>query len=256
MGGIARVDVFFERDVESLPRYDVRSHYHEGIVQLKQGAEPFYLYHTKKSAQFQEKNNIKNAAGDFCTSSLTLRTPRDRPVLNTFVNRMRNNNVAILYQDRNGYHKLLRNMRLGVTKGTGTFAGYSGASFTFTGKDKRPAGFWNWVETPYFSKLIPCPVDFDTSNNTTTQPTTVTDTNFANTDLTFLTDRVHQLENHILALAGEGKVIIGGTDGQSKLTVVNGNIEVGDGYGFVFEVGADRYKMFLKPEGILSFCKL
>ena len=80
-----------------------------------------------------------------------------------------------------------------------------------------------------------------------------TNTNLANTDLTLLANRIHQLESFILAFMG-GKVTIGATDGLSRLTVAQGDIETatpGDGYISTDDDGK-RWRIKVTPQGAVE----
>lgn len=171
MGGIARLEVIFEREINAFPNRDIRSHYLEGSMILSADSQAYFLYFTSKSAQYSEKGSIKSRAGDSYTQELTVKTPRNRPLLRTFIERLRNNNVAIVFQDRNGHFLFLRNMRLVPTISSGTRGSYNGTTFQFSGASILPAGFWKWVENPYIQASMPCPAELATDNSEPTPPT-------------------------------------------------------------------------------------
>lgn len=217
-----------------MPEHTPASLFLEGDIVLLPGARAHYIYFTKKTSSFDESGNITNSAGDYYQQQIKFKTPKDRPVLRHVIERCRNNRVCIVYQDRNGYFKMVRNLRVIPKTSSGTFQSYNGVSFTLTGKTAKTTGFWNYQPNDYIQPTITPVVTEPTTGPS--DPGTFEDTNWVNTDLTFLENRIHNLENHVLSLIGTGKMILGGLDGPSKLTVLGGDIEAGEsGFGLILK---------------------
>lgn len=140
-GGLATVQIIFEKDIVSAPVYDAFSLLLSGDLVLQPGAKIYDIYFTRQSAKFQEKTLTNQSAGDYCTQSLTFKTPRDRPEVKLLIERLKNNRVAVMYKDWNGQYKFIRNLRCNATVDTGTLGQYNGTSFAFKGQSKRCAGF-------------------------------------------------------------------------------------------------------------------
>lgn len=239
-----------------MPEHTPASLFLEGDIVLQPGARAYYLYFTKKSSSFREDGNISNPAGDFFAQQIRFQTPRDRPVLRHVVQKCANNKVCIVYQDRNGYFKMVRNLRVKASTGSGTFQSYNGVAFTLTGQTAKTTGFWNYVPNDYIQPTITPVVTLPPTGPT--DPGAWTDTNWANTDLTFLQNRIHNLENHVLSLVGSGKMILGGTSGPSKLTVLGGDIEAGEsGFGFIMKDDqGNRWRLTMTHYGALHIDSL
>lgn len=144
-GGVKRVDLIFEKDIDSMPAYDAASQYYTGSLSLVAGAQAYAIYFTKSTIRFQEQADIRSGHGDHYQVSLSGTVPKDRPLTRQFRQRLQNLRMALVFQDWNGYFRIARNMRAQPTARTNTFGSLNGMDLSFVGRSDRPLGFWEFV---------------------------------------------------------------------------------------------------------------
>jgi hypothetical protein len=139
--GLSEIQLVFEKDIVAAPKFTPTSYFLTGDLLLAAGAQAYTIPFTTNSAKFQENLITNKAAGDYSTHSILFKTPKDRPEVRHLLENLKNNRVAIIYKDWNGYEKLVRNLRCKAVVDTNTMGGYNGTNFSFTGQSKKAAGF-------------------------------------------------------------------------------------------------------------------
>lgn len=145
-GGIERVALILEKDIEAMPMHSPTSLYLTGDMVLKPGGAAYFLYFTRSTLKASDKQITNDAAGDYFDLSLVGSVPKVRPESRLLVKRLMNKRCCLIYRDRNKYWRIMRRMRCEAASDTSTPGGYNGTQFNFTGKDLEPPGFWQFEE--------------------------------------------------------------------------------------------------------------
>lgn len=208
-GGIRRAELIFESDIVNFPAYLPTSATYTGQMTLRSGATPYGLYFTNTQSQANQNANITSDAGDFYAQSVTLRTPKFRPLTRLLTDRLRNNRVTLVVQDFNEVWTIYRQMRIAPAMSSGTKAKYNGTTLACSGQSIRPAGIWEYTPNPYIASTTNGNDTTDPITGEPVQPVDALDNTFANTDLIFDGDHTHDLDGHTLRIRNGNAIIEG-----------------------------------------------
>lgn len=145
-GGVERVALVLESDIEAMPTHSPTSLYLTGSMALKPGGAAYFLYFTRSTLSASDDQVTNDPAGDYFQLQLKGSVPKVRPESRLLVKRLMNKRCCLIYREKNKVWRIMRQMRCKASSGTGTPGGYNGTQFQFDGKALEPPGFWQFEE--------------------------------------------------------------------------------------------------------------
>jgi len=141
--GIREINLIVPSDVYTAPAQYYTPNL-DGSIELVSGAQVYNIAFDRRSASFTEKLITNERFGDYYQQTLQFSIRRDRVEVADLIERMRNRRVHVLYTDKNGLQKFVRNMRAAPETQTGAApSDRNGSLFQFVGQSEKKAPFMN-----------------------------------------------------------------------------------------------------------------
>lgn len=154
IGGFETIYFIFQKDVTNAKKQkiniDNRNTSIFGMLETAEDTELLTLYYTPKSVDFKESSQISRN-GKVYNNSLTARIPQDREEVASTLQAVKNNKVFIVFKDRNGKIKQIKNNRLTETLIINTNDNH--CEISLSGQSKEKSKFLSQTDFDYFIEL-------------------------------------------------------------------------------------------------------
>lgn len=140
-GGLKSIKLFLDSAVDSLP-VQYCSPNLSGDITLGSGQSFHEIKFDRFTAQFTERKQVNQRAGDFYEQTLTFDITHDRAEVATLINNLDNRRTHAVIVDRNDKTRLLKNLRQRNNTDSGdTLSSFNGNKFTLVSRTKRRSPF-------------------------------------------------------------------------------------------------------------------